>query len=182
VRYYKYTPDVDIDGYTAMYHYGMDWDDFDFTVHPGAVELWDDKDNDQNGETESVYISGPSKLGGGQSALFRGRTQAWDGASPTYKWYRREKPPGGSPTAWRYIGTGPSIRSRMPYDSSNDPDLSVASGEGIVLAKAPLPSWGFDLKIKATVAGSEHTEVSTKTVRYYKSPLPPIVKSPKILK
>jgi hypothetical protein len=180
VRYYKYTPDVDIDGFTAMYHYGMDWDDFDFTVHPGAVELWDGKDNDQNGETESAYISGPSKLGGGQSALFRGKTQAWDGTSPTYKWYRREVPAGGSPTAWRYIGTGPSIRSRMP-SGSDDPDLNVALDGGMILA-APLPSWGFDLKVKATVAGSEHTEVATKTVRYYKSPLPPIVKSPKILK
>lgn len=144
-----YTPDSDADGFTALQHFGLDWNDFDLTVYPGAPELWDGKDNDQDSRIEGVTVVGPSRLPPGESGVFVGTPTAWTGAAPTYSWWRREFN-GGNTTPWVLLGTGPSVTQTMT-GAGPAPDNAADSRQ------QRAPQTGFDLRVRAQLAGNDYT-------------------------
>lgn len=167
-RWYIYTPDADTDGFTALYHYGQDWDDYDFTVHPGAPELWDGKDNDQDGRIERVAVSGPGRLARCEMGTYRAAPVDFDGAL-SYTWSRRESM-GGGKTPWVTIGTGPTVTARMTCGSGGPDDFPDTLTATAVPVAPMAPPTGFDLRVEASSSGSSYRSVATLGVVQYTPP------------
>ncbi|MBN2531655.1 MAG: hypothetical protein JXB88_02120 [Spirochaetales bacterium] len=126
IKWYKHDPDIDGDGYHSIAFHGNDWCDNDITVHPGAAELWDAKDNNQDGSSETIIINGPHQLMDGQSGVYTAQVLNWSGSQPSFNWYTSAMYPNGTTGPWQDLGSGSSKTITMPA-SSTGVDIKVLS-------------------------------------------------------